>query len=66
MEAAVVDPLGGPARVACGDKKGTAAGYLRHRRAKEQSCLECRNAHTDYRLNRRHLEEAKKKSSSWR
>lgn len=27
---------------------GTNAGYVRHRRAGEQSCFECLQAHTDY------------------
>jgi predicted GIY-YIG superfamily endonuclease len=40
--------ISGAALDSCGDRKGTSAGYARHRRAGESSCEECREACRNY------------------
>jgi hypothetical protein len=50
-----------PRRVgmACADRRGTEAGYDRHRRAGEKACIECKAGHAKARLQRAHERDAK-------
>lgn len=41
-------PRRAPAGEACGEKRGTRAGYQRHYNAGQPSCDPCREAHADY------------------